>query len=316
LLVCARRFVRSSYRKKILEAIKPAQIDIAVKAFEELEQRSHALDNQWRMKIERADYEAQLAQRRYEEVDPSNRLVASTLEKRWNDALTMLDEIRVQYTEYQKKNALIAAAHQKDKIQALAKELPHLWKSPSTNAKDRKRILRLLIKDITVEKINDGSVRKAILHIRWQGGAIEDLEIALPKKPQDKWRHSDVLVEQVKQLATTMTDEEIVNTFNQEGLKTNKGNKFTINSIQWVRFKNKIPSPRLNKPGELSINQVAEKFNVSHYVVRYWIERGIINARSIGKRLWIFLDADKETELRKRIENSTKIAIVKSKSQN
>lgn len=301
---------------KILEAIRPEQINIAMKAFEELEQRSQDLDKQWFMKIERADYEAQLAQRRYEEVDPSNRLVAGTLEKRWNDALFRLEEVRSQFSEYQKKNVLTNATLQKDKIQSLAKDLPRLWKSSSINAKDRKRILRLLIKDITVEKIIYGIERKAILHICWQGGATEDLEISLPKKTQDKWRHSDSLVEQVKQLAISMTDDEIVNKFNREGLKTNKENAFTINSIQWIRFKHKIPSPRLNKPNEYSINQVAAKFNVSHYVVRYWIERGIINARRIGSKLWILLDTEIENELRKRVKNSTKITIAKAKSLN
>jgi DNA invertase Pin-like site-specific DNA recombinase len=301
---------------KLLEAINPAQINIAIEAFEELEQRCLALDKQWLMKIERADYEAQLAQRRYEEVDPSNRLVAGTLEKRWNDALFGLEEIRFQFEDYQKKNMLIATSMQRDKIQSLAKDLPRLWKSASTSAKDRKRILRLLIKDITVEKINSANTKKAILHIRWQGGAVEDLEIELPKKPQDKWRHSDSLVEQVKQLAMTMTDEEIANKFNQEALKTNKGNTFTVNSVQWIRFKHKIPSPRLNQSNEYSINQVATKFNISHHVVRYWIEHGIINARRIGSKLWILLDAEKETELRKVVERSTKIAIAREKSLN
>lgn len=147
--------VDQAITKKILSAIQPAQIEIAIKAFEELEQRSQMLDKQWQMKIERADYESQLAQRRYEEVDPSNRLVASTLEKRWNDTLTALEEIRSQYAEYQGKNMLAATKHQKDKILSLAKNLPHLWNASSTSAKDRKRILRLLIKDITVEKLSD-----------------------------------------------------------------------------------------------------------------------------------------------------------------
>ena len=307
-------FIDQAIIKKTLEIITPAQIDIAVKAFEELEQRNQAIDKQWCMKIERADYESQLAQRRYEEVDPANRLVVNTLEKKWNDALTNLDEIRNQYAEYKEKNILIATTRQKDKILALANNLPNLWKLPSTSAKDRKRILRLLIKDITVEKIN--SLTKSILHIRWQGGATEDLEVLLPKKPQDKWRHPDSLVEQIRQLATTMTDQQIINKFNQEGIKTNKGNCFTINSIEWIRFKHKIPAPRFNKPGELSINQVAEKFNISYHVVNYWIERGIISVRTVGTKKWIFLDTDKEIELRNRVESSTKIAIARSRSQN
>lgn len=299
--------------QKVLSAITPVQIEIAIKAFEELEQRNQSLEKQWLMKIERAEYESQLAQRRYEEVDPSNRLVAATLEKDWNDTLVILQEIRSQFTEYQKKTALVATKKQKESILALAQDFPRLWNAPSTSSKDHKRILRLLIKDITVERLNKEN--KAILHIRWQGGSLENLEVLIPQKTSDKWRHSPEIIDRVRKLALTMTDKQIVEKFNQEGLKTNKGNSFTLPSIDWIRFKHKIPSPVLQRLGELSINQVAEKFNVSHHVIRYWIDRNMINARRIGPKLWILIDPVKEVELKNRVEHSTKIAISRSKSQ-
>lgn len=300
--------------QRILTVINPAQIEIAIKVFEEVEQRTQTLSKQWQMKIDRAEYEAQLAQRRYEEVDPSNRLVAGTLEKRWNEALTMLAKINTEYAEYQKKSILITTQQQKDKLLSLSQDFPGLWNAASTSAKDRKRILRLLINDITVEKLSHS--RKVILHVRWQGGAIEDLEVGIPEKSCDKWRHSPEIIHQVKQFALTMTDEQIVREFNQMGLKTNKENPFTIDSIKWIRYKHKIPSPRLQKPDELSINQTAEKFNVSHHVIRYWIERGIIKARPIGSKLWVTIEPTTEVELKKRVDLSTKIAISRTKSQN
>jgi len=300
--------------QKVLDEIKPEQINIAIKAFEELEQRGQALDRQWQMKVERADYEMQLAQRRYEEVDPSNRLVAATLEKRWNETLSTLNEIRLQYDEYRKKNILSITKKQKNKILALAKDLPRLWNSSSTCSKDRKRILRLFVKDITVEKNN--CERKIILHIRWHGGAIEHLKIPLPQKIHDKWRHSDELINKVRQLSNTMTDKQIIDRFNQDGLKTNKGNQFTIKSISWIRFKHKIPSGRLQRSGEISIKQVAKKFNVSHYVVRYWIDRHVIDARKIGSKFWISISPEKEAELKALVESSTKIIIARKKFQN
>ena len=292
--------------KRILEVISYKQIDIALKSYEELENRCTSLNNQWAMKIDRAEYESQLAQRRYEEVDPSNRLVASTLEKRWNDTLLNLNNLRIQHTEYCQQSLNDLTKLEKSKILALAGDLPTLWASPTTKMKDRKRIIRLLIKDITVEKLT--SQNKALLHILWQGGATEDLEVALPKKSSEKWRHPEELVHKVRELAITLTDEQIVEKLNQSGLKTNKGSPFTMHSISWIRFKHKIPSPRLQKSNELSVNQVAEKFNVSHYVVRYWIERNIVSARHIGTRLWICMDSDKEQELHRLTASSTKIA--------
>ena len=298
--------------KRILEVLNHKQIDIALKSFEELENRCESMNKQWMMKINRAEYEAQLAQRRYEEVDPSNRLVASTLEKRWNDALVNLNNLRIQHTEYSQKSINDLTKLERNKILAIAGDLPTLWSSPTTKMKDRKRIIRLLIKDITVEKLK--GQYKALLHILWQGGATEDLVIELPKKSSDKWRHPEALVNKVRELSVTLTDEQIVDKFNQEGLKTNKGNSFTKYSIEWIRFKHKIASPRLQKPDELSVNQVAEKFNVSHYVVRYWIGRNIVSSRHIGTRLWISIDSDKEKELQQLVDSSTKIANARQQS--
>ncbi len=292
--------------KKILEVISKNQINIALKSFEELENRCNSLDKQWHMKINRAEYEAQLAQRRYEEVDPSNRLVASTLEKRWNDALSNLNSLRIQHTEYCQKNIHDLTKSEKSKILALASDLPALWASPSTKMKDRKRIIRLLIKDITVEKISNPN--RAILHILWQGGATEDLEVPLPRKSSEVWRHSDEVINKVRELATTLTDKKIAEHFNQRGLKTNKGNTYTKSIISWIRFKYNITSLQAQRPDEYSVNQVAEKFNVSHHVVRYWIERNMVNFRHIGTRLWIAMDSDKEQELHRTVKSSTKIA--------
>lgn len=297
--------------QKILEAIKPVQIEIAIKAFEELEQRSTALDNQWHMKIERADYDAQLAQCRYEEVDPSNRLVASTLEKRWNEALIKLDEIKAEYSDYQSKNALSATAEQKNKIMSLAKDLPLLWNASSTSSKDRKQILRLLIKDITVNKV--AAEHKAILYIRWQGGHNEEIKVSIPRKIHEQWKHSPELIEQVRILAETMSDKEIVDKYNQEGLKTNKGNAFTLKSVNWIRSKYKIPTSKGKRTNELSITEAAAKFNVSHFVIRYWIETGLITARRPGLRIFVSFDAKKEEELKLMVGRSTKIATVRSK---
>ncbi|MGL5028875.1 MAG: recombinase zinc beta ribbon domain-containing protein [Wolbachia pipientis] len=190
--------VETAIVKRVLEVMEPAQIEIAVKAFEELEQRSHMLDRQWQMQIKRADYEVQLAQRRYEEVDPSNRLVAATLEKRWNDALIALKEAQSQYDEYKRKDVLVATKQQKEEVLALAQDLPRLWNAESTSTRDQKRILRLLIKDITVERLRNE--QKAVLHIRWQTNATEDLEVQLPQKSYDRWRHSKDIVDRIRQL--------------------------------------------------------------------------------------------------------------------
>jgi DNA invertase Pin-like site-specific DNA recombinase len=292
--------------KRVLEVVQPKQIEIAIKALEELERRENVIDNQWRMRIERAQYEASLAQRRYEEVDPSNRLVAATLEHRWNDALIKLEEIKKEYSQQESKKQITATEEQKKELMSLAKDLPRLWKTSTTKAKDRKRILRLLIKDITVEKLT--LPKKVVLHLRWQGGACEDIPIDIPLNRADQIRYPNEIINKVRSLAKNLTDEQIASVFNREGIKSAKGAPFTISMVRWIRHKHRISGPG-KRPEELAVKQMAKKFSVSPNVVYYWIERNVITARRInrGSPYWVTMDAQKEKELFEWVRNSIRI---------
>jgi DNA invertase Pin-like site-specific DNA recombinase len=292
---------------RVLAVLEPNQIDIAYEAVRQLEKRDSAIMAQWKMRLERAEYEAQLAERRYEEVDPSNRLVASTLEKRWNDALSKLEDLKAQFAEVQSKEACVVTEEQRQKILALAKDFPRLWNAPSTRSKDKKRMLRLLIKDITVER--DAERRVVTLHVRWQGGACEDILVTLPPKVADRVRYPEEVVQRVRQLAQSLPDKEIAETLNGEGLSPSKGDSFNVSIIRWIRYKHQIPSPQLRQPGELTVKEIAGKFGVSRNVVYYWLNRGIIDGRRRNKRssYWITLDDQKEAELRKIVRTSVRI---------
>jgi hypothetical protein len=211
--------------ERALEVLKPRQIEIAIKAVEELEKRNEAVSIQWKMRIERVEYEAQLAQRRYEEVDPSNRLVAATLERRWNDALVQVEQVKEEYAKTRREDPVVVTAENRDRILALAKDLPRLWKSPTTEAKDRKRILRLIVKDITVEK--KPGEKAVVLHIRWQGGAREDISINLPLNISDRLRYPKEIVEEIRDMARELSDDDIAKGLNDKGLRSAKGKAFT-----------------------------------------------------------------------------------------
>ena len=217
--------------ERVLEILRPDQIEIALRAVKELERRSQAVDQQWRMRLERLEYQSQLAQRRYEEVDPANRLVAGTLERRWNESLEQLQTARAELEQSRQAQGLELTEEQTAQLRALAEDLPRLWKSPTTSAQDRKRMLRLLIKDITVEK--QPAQRKAVLHIRWQGGAVEDRWVDLPLPAPDRVRYPEALVNRVRSLALGMTDAQISATLNQENLLSAKGKPFTPSMVKW-----------------------------------------------------------------------------------
>jgi DNA invertase Pin-like site-specific DNA recombinase len=291
---------------RLLEAVEPKQIEIAIKAFEELERRQNVVDNQWRMKLERAQYEVDLAQRRYENVDPANRLVAATLERRWNDALARADEVRSEFDAHQGSKRATMTVEQNKDLLSLAKDLPSLWESATTQDKDRKRILRLLIKDIAVDKLPG---KQAVLHLRWQGGAHEDILVTLPPSYCDQIRYPKQLVDRVRVLAQNLPDGEVASTLNKEGLSSAKGSRFTRSIVAWIRYTHQIPTPVLRLPGELTVNQIAEKFGVSLNVVYYWIERKVISARRLNRRTryYVSLDQEKETELAQWVAESDRI---------
>lgn len=293
--------------QRILEILQPDQIEIAFRAVQELERRSQAVEQQWRLRLERLEYQAQLAQRRYEEVDPSNRLVAGTLEQRWNEALQAKATAQEELSEHRKQQGLELTEEQKSQLLTLAKDLPQLWKSPSTSAQDRKPMLRLLIKDITVERQQPN--RKAWLHICWQGGAIEDLGIDIPLPAPDKVRYPQAVVSRVRALALSMNDAEIVAALNQEGLLSATGKPFNLSMIKWIRYRHAIPKPSLKQSDELTVGETAERLNVSPGVVYYWIERGLLPVRKLspGSAYLIRLSPETQTQLQTRVANSNRI---------
>jgi hypothetical protein len=293
--------------EEVLKALQPAELELALAALAELESRDQALGRQWQMRIERAEYEAALAERRYLAVDPSQRLVASTLERRWNDALLQLEDLKKQAAALQRQEARVATPEQKAKVLALARDLPRLWRAPTTQAKDRKRMLRLLLKDITVEKLSP--LQQLQVHIRWQGGASTSLSVPLPPKIADRVRYPAVLVDRVRQLALRLADAEIAAQLQREGHISAKGQAYTAKIVQWIRGCYQIPRAVLKRPEELSVQQVAKDFGVSPSVVYYWIERHLIQVRRINGRspYWITLNTSDEQKLRDRVRNSSRI---------
>jgi DNA invertase Pin-like site-specific DNA recombinase len=294
--------------EQVLACLTPVNLELATQALEQLQSRDQLLTRQWQMRLERADYETQLAQRRYEEVDPSNRLVAATLERRWNEALERFQKLELECAESQRQHALVATPEQRQQVLALAKDFPKLWQAPTTAAKDRKRMLRLLIEDITVER-PEGQ-KRAVLHLRWRGGACTDLDVQLPANIADIMRYPPEMVEHVRDLAKTFRDQQIASQFNAQGRRSSTGKTFTASMIQWIRHRHHIPPVQLKEPDEFTVKQLAERFGVSSGVVYYWIARGVISARQLKPNTpyWIKIDATKELELRNWVHNSWRIS--------
>ena len=147
----------------VIETVTPASIDVAVEVFEELRSRAAELDRAKRAQIARLREDAELAQRQFLLVRPENRLVADNLERHWNEALQRLAAAEEAYAGADKTRTPPVTPDMKERVAALVADLPRVWNDPRTPARDRKRMLRLLIEDVTL--LRDDVVR---VSIRWR----------------------------------------------------------------------------------------------------------------------------------------------------
>jgi hypothetical protein len=255
------------------------------------------------MRIERARYEVALAERRYEAVDPANRLIAATLEQRWNDAMQRLQELEAELADFERQTMRAVTAEQKRQILQLAGDFPKLWAAPTTTGRDRKRILRLLVRDITVTK---GPEPKAVkLHVCWQGGATETLELQLPPNRAEAVRYPEAFVTRIRELAINHHDDDIIRLLHAEGHQSPTGKALTLSMIKWLRYKYRIPAPR-PPDNTLNVRQVRDRYGVSLWVVHYWIGHGLVVAhqRKPNAPYAISIDDKSDQFLRTWVANS------------
>lgn len=189
----------------------------------------------------------------------------------------------------------------------LSAELPRVWRAATTENRDRKRIARQLIKDITIGR-KAGS-RTLKVQIRWQGGACETIEHQPPPRSCDKWRYGSQVIERVRTLASDHHDEEIAEHLNREGVRPSKAERFTAKSIRWIRHKHQLPAYQPRRQNEVTVREATEHFEVSRHVIYYWMERGYVTSRQDlrTKHYYLTIGPEKERELRERIESSSRL---------
>jgi len=291
--------------QKVIQILTPDNVSIALSALAEIEKRNNSLNKHWEMNIQRCQYQADIAQRRFEQVDPANRLVAASLEKTWNHELEKLALAKSEYQQQQIKRDAEFPPHKRAHLARLAKEIPTLW-NKTTNLKDKKRIVRLLISDITVTKTSQKKIIS--LNIRWQAGPLEQVPVKMPPNAGDKVRYPQETVEKVRSLTLEYGDDKkTVEILNEQGILSATGKPFTRDMIQWIRFKHKMKMPVLKSDDEYTVDGVRTMFNVSRHMVYYWIKNKYVTARKTpANKFLIKITPEDKARLIERIENSCK----------
>jgi DNA invertase Pin-like site-specific DNA recombinase len=254
----------------LVETISPLALEVALSVQDELQARAAQADTLRRQQVERSRYDAELAQRRYLRVDPDNRLVAASLEAEWNNKLRALAAAQEDYERERAKDALIDV-EQRQQVLALATDFPRLWRDPATPDRERKRMARLLIEDVTLLKSDE-----LIAQVRFRGGATHTLRLPRPKPAADLRKLDPAIVAEVDRLIDEHSDGEIAAILNSRGRQPPVGEQFTVWIIWKIRKAHRLQSrfDRLRQQGLLTLEEMAKALGVHPQTVKARQARG------------------------------------------
>ncbi len=259
----------------MVDLISPAALQMVLAVQEEFGQQVAQRDQLQRQTIERARYESDLAHRRYLQVDPENRLVAVTLEHDWNDKLQTLQDLEHAYARGLTEDPRLSATDQAA-VAALATDIPRIWADPATPMRERKRLVRLVIADVTL--LRD----ETAIHvgIRLRSGHTRTLDLPRPQTLADQRRIPAETIARIDALLDTHTDGEVAQALNAEGIRPSLAESFTPVIVRYVRRTYHLPSRKqhLLQQGWLTPDAVAATLHISKYTVQSWRLQGILRA--------------------------------------
>jgi hypothetical protein len=255
----------------LLELMQPLTMEVALAVQQEVEARITETDMLRRKHVERAQYEAELARRRYMNVDPANRLVADSLEAEWNNNLRTLAEAQAQYEQQTQKQRLLIDSQTREQLLSLAADFPRIWNDPSVEPRERKRILRLLIEDVTL--INGEKIQ---IHVRLRGGATRSLSVARPLPIAQIRKTKPEVVAEIDKLLDQYCDREVAEILNQQGRRTWQDAPFNLKKIAHIRqaFNLQCRYNRLRAKGLLTAKEMSVQHGVTTTTINLWAREG------------------------------------------
>ena len=261
-----------------LAALEPAKLAATVAAAERLEADRETSLRQWRLGVERASYEASRAERRYRAVDPDNRLVARGLEREWEERLSALEAAKAELSRREEARPWALSQDERSRLLALGADLTTVWHAATTTPRDRKELLRTLLEEIIVKVERDKATAR--LTLRWKGGALAEIDLALPRSRPATIRTDEDTITLVRRLAALYPDAVIAGILNRQGRTTAYGHRFEAGRVASLRRHWDIPcfEPRMtHAEGELlTIKKAAAVLGVAPSTLHRLLNAGII----------------------------------------
>jgi hypothetical protein len=265
----------------LIQSVTPLTLEVALCVQQEIERRCDETDRLRQHEVERARYESDLARRRYMQCDPDNRLVTDSLEAEWNQSLRALANAQDRYEKQRQSDRVGLTDEQRANIMTLAGDFPRLWKDPRTPDRERKRMARLLIADITLLKGNDIRAQ-----VRFNGGATHTPHVPLPKPSWMIRQTPAAVVAEIDRQLDHYTAGQVAEILNQNGVKSGQGRPFNtmivIHICESYRLKSRYD--RLRARQFLTLSEIAKRLDVSEGTIKIWRRSGLLPAHAYTDR--------------------------------
>ncbi|MEP6697957.1 MAG: recombinase family protein [Pseudonocardiales bacterium] len=260
----------------LIDSITPLNLEMTLAIQAEVQARVDEADRLRQQHVERARHEAEVAQYRFRRVHPDNRLVADVLEAEWNHRLRELAEAQDVCERQRAAAQMVLDAEQRKAILDLATDLPQVWRDPRTPARERKRLARLVIEDVTLLRGD-----QLTAHVRFRGGATRTLQLPLPGRAWQLRQTKPEVVAAIDELLNQHTDGEIAALLNERGHRSGLGSRFHSRIVSDVRRTYRLPNrfDRLRAAGFLDRREIATLLNISPVTVKTWHRHGLVNAK-------------------------------------
>jgi DNA invertase Pin-like site-specific DNA recombinase len=222
-----------------IAALEPAKLTATLAAAERLEHDRETTLKQWRLDVERASYEASRAERRYRAVDPDNRLVARGLEREWEESLRALEVAKAELARRERERPRVLSELERDRLLALGPDLTAVWHATTTTPRDRKELLQTLLEEVIIKVERNKAA--AYLALRWKGGALSEIDLALPRSRPATVRTDEDTIALVRRLAVHYSDAVIASVLNRQARTTAYGHRFDAGRVGNLRRHWQIP---------------------------------------------------------------------------
>ena len=267
--------VDEAIEREVLRVVAPGAIEAATEAADHADTQTEATHQALDLELRQARYEADRAQRQFDAVEPENRLVSETLERRWNAALARVTELDHRLAARTPAVALVRV--DRAQLLALADDLPAVWRRPTTDIPLKKRIVRLLMEEIVATATVEPPEVTLVMH--WKGGTHTQLVVRKNRPGGHRYCTDRAVVDVVRDLARSLPDGEIARILNRLGYQTGQRNSWTAARVASLRYGYQIPAvDRTASPRLLTMWDAAQSLGVSPMTIRRLITRKMLPA--------------------------------------